>query len=518
MNNDFFKDRFESYDVAEFSFYGSVRRDLEMFIKEHATFFDTPDLKLTPKRLSYLTKLLVEFAEDLHYDVGLWRSVEEYNQKLFYTPLPLIVRYKHEIKEKFDKNRFKFFIFNMMLEFKPYLIISPTHPGLELFSKQLSTFFKAHFKNAPAKSTLKLFLNEPDDYMWDFKQKVVFVGTKSYLFRLCFRNFYKESQNSPGDIETIDKFVNEHPTKWSGALVTEITAMAVNLPKNLRKDVETWYERHTSIYKFISWNNNNLIMENIVNNQIYEIYFDFKSNPFIENKYMMGGLVKFDNKWHWSGSQHIFGKLEEDEEKINELKNKLISDLPQIVYRYDIKRLEMARESLLKDYNDFVEFFGSDLVIFENGKTLESEFKKKILFAYNKISDEQKKQYFEEYGKQIEIPTFDFTGNLHESENQIAAHFNPDIGFEFVLQYDLFISGLQKQGVGLEEEEKEVIYVLITDKRVSPQFIKRITDEYGTQSIQKVFYLDIDDNNLEYLLRVYKGKSFRKQYPHVSMI
>ena len=63
MNKDFFLDRLDSYDAREYSFYSSVQRDLDKFIKEQVRFFNFPNLELTPKRLSYLTKLLVEFEE-----------------------------------------------------------------------------------------------------------------------------------------------------------------------------------------------------------------------------------------------------------------------------------------------------------------------------------------------------------------------------------------------------------------------------------------------------------------------
>src|SRR4051794_9058682 len=45
-------------------------------------------LKLEKQLLKALAAILVEFAEDLHCGIGIWRSLEQYHQKFFGTPLP----------------------------------------------------------------------------------------------------------------------------------------------------------------------------------------------------------------------------------------------------------------------------------------------------------------------------------------------------------------------------------------------------------------------------------------------
>src|SRR5215208_2618551 len=47
-------------------------------------------LKLARPHLKTLAAILVEFAEDLHCEIGIWRSLEQYHREFFGTPLPLI--------------------------------------------------------------------------------------------------------------------------------------------------------------------------------------------------------------------------------------------------------------------------------------------------------------------------------------------------------------------------------------------------------------------------------------------
>jgi hypothetical protein len=75
---------------------------------EKLYFFDT--LKLDKNQNFIMSNLLIEFAEDLHNDIGLWKSIEYYNNSMFNTPLPLFVDENCEVEDKFDINRIKFYI------------------------------------------------------------------------------------------------------------------------------------------------------------------------------------------------------------------------------------------------------------------------------------------------------------------------------------------------------------------------------------------------------------------------
>jgi len=50
------------------------------------------DIRLPNRKLEELASVLVEFAEDVHNDIGIWNSLERYNLEFFGTPLPLVLK------------------------------------------------------------------------------------------------------------------------------------------------------------------------------------------------------------------------------------------------------------------------------------------------------------------------------------------------------------------------------------------------------------------------------------------
>jgi hypothetical protein len=100
---------------------------------------------LGKKQREVLAALIIEFAEDLHNKIGLWDSIEYYNKQLFNTPLPLFVNSEDEINQLFDVNRIKCFIHTIFFEFKPELVLRPTHKDLDMLSKIISSFLTERF-------------------------------------------------------------------------------------------------------------------------------------------------------------------------------------------------------------------------------------------------------------------------------------------------------------------------------------------------------------------------------------
>jgi hypothetical protein len=66
-------------------------RDVERFLVSAQRSLKYDTLRLQKTKLEELAHVLVEFAEDIRNDVGIWRSVEDYNLELFDTRLPLVL-------------------------------------------------------------------------------------------------------------------------------------------------------------------------------------------------------------------------------------------------------------------------------------------------------------------------------------------------------------------------------------------------------------------------------------------
>jgi len=84
--------KFEDFKPVGFagkgdSYLPSIIKDLENYITRIESNYDHDTLKLDKNQKSIFASLIIEFAEDLHNDIGLWNSIESYNNELFKTPL-----------------------------------------------------------------------------------------------------------------------------------------------------------------------------------------------------------------------------------------------------------------------------------------------------------------------------------------------------------------------------------------------------------------------------------------------
>ena len=491
--------------------------EMEKRITEIQNLYLHDTIKLDKEQRQILSNLIIEFAEDLHCEIGLWCSLEYYNQQLFNTPLPLFVKSEKEIKELFDVNRIKCFIHTIFFEFNPELIIAPNHNDLDLLSKNVSAFLNEKIQKLPKISCIKEFLSQPNDFGWNIKSKLVWIGTNSYLFRLSLYRYIAETNNGKMEIASIDDFVCQENTIWSGLGITDILAKALNLPEKTANDVRSWYERHTSYYRVIALTDNILSLENLINETEYKIHLDVgQSQLFKVGNIVFGALVPYGDYWYWSGIQRNCGTF--DKINISKIKKDFVRNASKIIYRYDKQLLSKARESIKQHYTDFVSFFETDLMVFKDGFSMAAALQKKDRQKYESLSKNELEIHMKRHGLENPFPQMHLSDELLNSENGVGVYHNPDEGIEIMFEFNDLISGFQKNGVGLSHNEGEAIRNFITSDAISQNFAKKMIEKYGMQSINYSFCINSELANVEYLLRKYKGQYFRNRYPQITLV
>lgn len=160
--------------------------------------------------------LLVEWAEDIHNDLGLWRTVEAHQRQCFGTPWPFVAAPLDAEPQGFDARRIRYFLWNLWACFNPELTLSPTHQDLNRLADAAGRCLSERMAPVPRDSGLKRFLAPPNDYGWDIKRKLLWMGINSYLFRFLHFKYLDHGQREP-DIAAKDDFVCAHCTEWGGA-------------------------------------------------------------------------------------------------------------------------------------------------------------------------------------------------------------------------------------------------------------------------------------------------------------
>jgi len=478
--------------------------------------YDT--LGLSNKEWAELAAVLVEFMEDIHNDIGIWKSLEQYQLEFFKTPLPLFILPNEEVApQKLNEYRLCYLLWVLYHEFKPDLVLAPTHQDLHHLAGQVNDFLARKFTKVPQESGAKQFLSQPNRFGWDVKQKLVWLGQHSYLFRRSFWN-YVATNDGQLDIGTIDDFICQETTGWSGLGVIDILASTLDLTSEQQVTLRSWYERHMAYYRILSIKKSHLEVKNLINDQSYQIRMDNPGSSFRVGQVVFGSLVPWEDDWIWSGEQKLYQDL--PAKVIQEIKQTFVQKMPGIAYRYCRREAERARQSVDRLYEEFVKYHGYDLVVYPDGRSMAADMRELYRRHNEALTDEGAAEKPANRDFSSLSPSASLPSELIDQDDGLAVYFNADEGQEIMTGFNDVVSGLKKRGQNLTEDETEAIYGLMNSDAISPDFVWRLVEQHGHESIAAAFLIDSGKHKtyLDYLLRRYKGHFYRNRYPQITLI
>ncbi|KHE93464.1 MAG: hypothetical protein SCABRO_00759 [Candidatus Scalindua brodae] len=336
------------------------------------------------------------------------------------------------------------------------------------------------------------------------------------MFRLCFRNYINDD-NRKENISTTDDFLCQENTEWSGLGVIDILAATLDITVSQCSELRSWYERHAACYRIVKVEDDIVSAINIVNKKLYTIRIGSHSSIFTLHDCVFGSLVPWNGEWYWSGKQQNFSDL--TEESIQEIRNDIILKSPNIIYRYCDDLAQKARERTIQYYDDFVQFHnGKDLILYTDGLSMAADEEKRYRFLFESRLKEKVSDFVKEHGLRGPKPRMSFPPEFLNCNNGVAHFFNKEEGTETFINFNWVKDGLSKKGVNLTEDEEHAICQFMLSNAISPEFVHRLANEYGHESIGTSFLLHNKDDKscLYYLLRRYKGHFYRKRYPSLA--
>jgi len=473
-------------------------------------------LKLDRPLLEVLAAILVEFAEDLHCEIGIWRALERNNREVFGTPLPFVSEQMTLLPpEAISPTRLQHFLWIMYPQLIPDLILRPDHTDLIRLAQVAADVLQELYADLPKDSGIKRFLETPNTHGWEVKEKLIWLGTNSYLFRIFCERYAENRKTQVSDIGVIDDFLCRQCTGWSGLGSLEILAGVLDLPPERRNDLLSWSERHNAVYKVLSGNKEKIEVLNLINDVKYRVRMNVKRNPFARGKFVFGSLVPWNGEWYWSGEQRMFDRL--DAEAIEQVKQHFRMK-PTIYYRYSPEDLKKARVQVRRLYEEFVASQGKDWVVYPDGLMMAADWRKAAKAKIAALPEDERKRLIKKHELKVDSPEINIPQNLLESKNGIGVYFNPNEGMEIMPDFNEIDSGLKKKGRVLTRGEEEAIQEWVRSESISPGFVRRLAEAHGIESITAVFFLGnrTEDYVLEYLLRRYKGRFYRPRYPTLT--
>ena len=480
--------------------------------------FTHDTLKLARPYLKTLAAILVEFAEDLHCGIGIWRSLERYHREFFGTPLPLIPEAEADRPpEEISTPRVRHLLWVLYPQMIPDLIIAPDHVDLLHLADVVAGSLRERFADLPRDSGIEQFLGTPDEHAWEVKRKLIWLGTRSYLFRVFFERYAEEQDARTSEIAVIDDFLCQECTEWAGLGALDILAGVLDLPPERRAELLSWSERHNAVFKVLSGTEERIEVRNVINDRKYRVRMNLERNPFPRGSFVQGSLVPWDGEWYWSGKQQTFDRL--DAATIARLKRDYRMR-PAIYYRYSPEDLEKARGLVRRQYDEFVARHGKDWVAYPDGLAMAADWQKAAKEKIASLSPAERKKLMEKHGLKTPSPEMSLPPDLLESKDGIGVYFNPEEGMEIIQDFDDLLSGLRKRGTDLTPGEAGAIRGWIVSESISPGFVRRLAGECGDESIKAAFLLGGHEEGyvLEYLMRRYKGRFYRPRYPTLTLV
>ncbi len=299
----------------------------------------------------------------------------------------------------------------------------------------------------------------------------------------------------------------------------DILAALLPITEVQRATLRRWYERHIGYFRVRSVRGPFLEVVNVLNEQTYTVRVDENAPQFRRYRLVFGGLVPWDEVWYWSGEQRGFATVTED--LLRQLRREFPRQAPQIVYRYCESLAEQARATVSQHYQQFMDYYGNDLVIYPDGNALAEAMQQFHRYQMSQIPKENVAAFLKKHDlAEPPTPRITLPPRLLDCHNGIGVYFNPQEGQEILSDFNDIISGFEKQGDNLTETEAQGIRSLIYGEAISPHFVHRIVQDYGDAAIAAAFLIPRESGHyyLEYLLRRFKGPFYRNRYPNITLV
>lgn len=498
-----------------------VAREVHRAIRTAQREFQFATLRLEPAGLTAFSMLLAEFAEDLHNDVGIWRAYEDWNRQWFGVSLPMTDGDDDATATAISSGRVRHMLWVLFTELNPDLTLAPTHADLAHVAEVVAGVLVQRMAPIPRDSGVKLFMATPNEHGWDIKRKLVWMGTKSYLFRTACQHYLSEQKGGKDDnaIGQTDDFLCQECTQWSGMGVLDLLAGALPLTEDQRTVLRGWHERHAAFYRVDTVEPDVVRVTNLVNDEPYVVMMGAGSQPFRPDAVIFGSLVPWGGYWYWSGAQQQFPAM--DASAVADVRTSMITKTPSVVYRYRKDLLAKAQTGNERHYRHFLAYHqGKDLVAYPDGLSMAADEQRRFRLMYEAQPRDSVDRVMAEKGLRNPWPQMTYPDRVLNCKDGIGLHYDRQQGVEMMIGFNDVASGFAKQGSDLSEDEVEGIKGFVRSQSISPAFVQRMVREHGDASLRAAFLLRDRGGEYaaEYLLRRYKGAAFRTVYPNMSLV
>lgn len=465
--------------------------------------------------------LMMDFMLDVANGAELWRGYEAWNLRHFGVALPIT---EGEPGSGVTKPRLAHCVWKMLAVLDDGLTPPPNHPDVVKLTEAVALFWEKRQSELPKNLGSAGFVAGPNSEGHVIKRKLLLLAGTSYLLRSSCQAYLAEYAGTENEIDATDSFLCQACTPWSGMGAIDLLAEVLEVPDARREEIRSWSQRHLAPYRVDAVTADRLMVTNLINDVPYETEFDCAASDFHRGMMLFGALIPWDGHWRWSGIQRILDDSHSNAAKVQEIRDNMKRNTSKILCRYWLA----YREQVIEKSNDLhqarlADTEGRDLLYFKDARSLVEDNDR----FFNKRREEQwlaetarETGKSDAAGKPPPMPPMTLPEHLRDSVDGVGEFFDPIEGAEMLFGYNFLMSALEKAGVGLTRDERDVLREFIQGDAISPAFVKRVLRDHSPAAIQAEFGLraDAPEYWLEWLLRCWKGEYYRVRYPELSVV
>ncbi|MGQ9628688.1 MAG: hypothetical protein ACUVXI_00020 [bacterium] len=268
----------------------------------------------------------------------------------------------------------------------------------------------------------------------------VFSPRFSRDIRNAIEGRLEDADEEDAIISFLDAFALRGRTRRGRTFLEVFLQERGDLSPEVKDEILKWREFKEGLFTVIEKDENKLRLKDIIDPDGKEYIAHSSSDEegfrnIADGSFVLARLLPWRDHYIFSGSLHIFSpEAKEDILEIAEQARRQFYGIPE-------EEIERIREEQKKMHRAFVEYFGSDEVIFSTGFRLRKELRDFVKYYYLELTDEGTGEtlaarYERERGKKFQLPEITFPEEIL-SARDIGLIFDEEDGPQIIPWYKL---------------------------------------------------------------------------------
>jgi hypothetical protein len=493
---------------------------------------------LTRAQLKELTCQLVSYFEDFINEIGIWKAFVDNNKQLYGYYLPF-----HDLSE-YDKTYINaediaFLIWHYLTKYSPEeYIINPDHDRIMELSGILLEHFETVIEDSPTTDIYnKLFTINDNDNYFDFKSKMEWFTTESYLLGLELgKKFHKLEQAVAKEIKIskdssktfdivmytmMEQYLYQKRSSFSALNGPEWFAQLSKCSRKRREEIVDMTYWIDGKFYLKERQQTYFVFEHVLTNVQYKTRIDsFKNAKEMqpsETQVFNMHLIRWNDEYLLSGmmGSEFMTPLSLKQYKTKPLETPWI--LPE-------KNLQMMKENTQVMYENFIEFFDSPLICFDTPAQLSKAQNAYMNFHSQKIKpdntdtfEERSKKFSDSVGKEEDSTNLEKIWSERKAKRSISLFFIKDMGFHTSEGIKEIINSLNTPS--LTPQESVDLFVSFTNG-----YAPRLCDYLLQHHDHKNLRFPTSDNTVDvikylpFFYRMNSPEEFDRPYPLMTLV